>query len=137
MIIEDRVYKYAQKHHLLIGGKMPTFSPENIRKQFEKPAVARKAPKYFLEAISCDGLTFSNLDSFPQNVVLRVCRGSDDGTFRVGDLVWRHIGTHPCSDGINFVQEAACLEAEECVGALKGAHFEQSYHSVPKKRDGA
>ena len=137
MMIEERVYKYAQKHHLLLPGKRGTFSPEFIRDRFENPAVSKKTPKYFLEAISCNGLTFSDLDSFPQDVVLRVCRGSTDGTFQVGDLVWRHIGKHPNSDGINFVQDAACLEAGECAGALKGAHFERTYHAVPKEWAGA
>lgn len=133
MIIEERVYEYAQKRHLPLPGKRGTFSPNFIRDRFENPAVAKKAPKYFLEAISCDGLTFADLDSFPQDIVLRVCRCSNDGTFRVGDLVWRHVGKHSNSDGINFVQDAACLEAGECDEALKGAHFEQTYHNVSKE----
>ena len=32
---------------------------------------------------------------------------------------------------------AACLEAGECAGALKGAHFEQTYYTVPKEGAGA
>lgn len=134
MMVEERVYEYAKKHHLLLPGKRyGTFSPEFIRERFENTTAAKKAPRYFLNAISCDGMTFADLDSFPQDVVLRVCRGSIDGTFQVGDLVWRHLGTHPNSDGINFLQDAACLEARECAEALKGAHFEQTYHNVPKE----
>ena len=57
--IEKRVYDYAKKHNLLTHWfKMDMFIPEDIRQKMESPKVAGLAPKYFREAVSCDGLTF-------------------------------------------------------------------------------
>lgn len=121
MIIDGRVYQYAEKHNLLYGGK---FSPAYIREMLEQKRKLR-IPKYFCEAIACDGLSFDCLAQFPRNKKLRVCRASKDGTFQIGDLVWRSDDTPGTCDGINFVQNAACLDAEFCDQALQGALFEE------------
>lgn len=131
MMIEERVYDYAVKHGLTVRGKRPMFSASIAREMLGDKKFSPKVPKYFRDAVSCCGKTFDNLDSFPQDVMLRVCHDSDDGTFQVGDLVWRHSGKHANSDGINFVREAGCLEPEDCDKALRGAHFEEAYRSVP------
>ena len=122
MIINWRVYQYAEKHRLLIGDK---FSPAYIREVLERKGRKLRVPKYFYEAISCDGLHFNCLSDFPRNKKLRVCRNSNDGTSRIGDLVWRSNDAPGTCDGINFAQDAACLDAEFCNQALQGAMFEE------------
>lgn len=130
--IEKRVYDYAHKHNLLSYYKMPTFNPENIRTRFEKISVRKGVPKYFLEAISCDGLTFSSLNDFPVGDVFRVCRGSSDPAFlQVGDLVYRTQETGGNMDGLNVIQGAGAWDREESESALKGAHFEKTYYFCP------
>lgn len=122
MVIDGRVYQYAEKHNLLYGDK---FSPAYIRDVLAQKGHKLRIPRYFCEAISCDGLAFNCLADFPRNKKLRVCRASDDGTFRIGDVVWRPDAVPGFCDGINFVQEAACLDAQCCDQALRGAMFEE------------
>lgn len=131
LIIEERVYRYAEKHDLLNGD---TFQPETARKRLEHVMANRRGPKYFKEAISCDGQVFNTLADFPIGQVYRVCRGSNDGSFTVSDLVWRSPGKDGIMDGINFIQEAGCLEPEFCDAALQGAMFEPRNLPVPERR---
>lgn len=77
LIIEERVYRYAEKHGLLNGD---SFHPETARKRLERVMANKRGPKYFREAISCDGQAFSSLSAFPIGQVFRVCRGSNDGS---------------------------------------------------------
>lgn len=125
VIIEQRVFDYAKKHNLLDYG---TFHKGIIFQRMNNKYF--RFPKYFRNAIARDGQAFSSLEEFPKDKVLMVCRDSKDGTFQVGMLVWRG-GTAPGGlDGINFVDEAVCLDAEFCDEALKGAMFEDSFHDV-------
>lgn len=121
--IEKRVYDYAKKHNLLTHLKMDMFVPADIRQKMESPKVAGLAPKYFREAVSCDGLTFDKLEDFPVNTVLRVCRGN--AKLKVGDLVWRGKGE------LNVIQDSKKFSAEESSSILKGAYFEETYYNVP------
>ena len=121
VIIEQRVYDYAKKHDLLNGF---TFSPYHIRTLMEKKRRTFKPPKYFIAAISYNGMEFASLRDFPCERILRVCKESTDGTFRIGDLVWRDEPHTGVPDGINFIQDASCLRAESCDKALQGARFE-------------
>ena len=131
--IEKRVYDYAKKHNLLTHWfKMDMFIPEDIRQKMESPKVAGLVPKYFREAVSCDGLTFDKLVNFPVNTVLRVCRSSSDSKyFAVGDLVWRSQPAPGKLDGLNIIQSAGMFDSQESAIALRGAHFEETYHKVP------
>ena len=129
VVVEKRVYDYAVKHGFLDCCVL-NFSA--ARAKLERMSRKKKVPKYFRDAISCDGLTFSSLHEFPCNQMLRVCRDSNDGTFQVGDLVWRSTPKKGFPDGINFVKEAGCLDGEYCSDALKGAMFEISYADIPR-----
>ena len=130
VIVEQRAYQYAEKHSLLDMGALNTTA---ARGKLEKICRKKKVPKYFRDAVSCDGLTFSSLAEFPYGQMYRVCHDSLDGSFLVGDLVWRSEPKPGKLDGINFVQEAACLDEELCNEALKGAMFEVSYMDLPSK----
>ena len=131
--IEKRVYDYAKKHNLLTHWfKMDMFTPEDIRQKMEYPKISGAVPKYFRDAISCDGLTFDKLEDFPVNTVLRVCRGSSNPEYLlVGNLVWRSQPTPGYPDGLNIIQGAGMFDIDESAIALKGAHFEETYHNIP------
>ena len=125
VVMDQRVYDYAQKKNLLTGN---TFSVFHI---FQKLHVRRYYfPKYFRDAIAHDGMSFGSLEEFSKNEVLMVCKDSRDGTFQVGMLVWRGEPAPGDLDGINFIYEAACLDAEFCDAALEGAMFESSFRSL-------
>lgn len=125
MIIEKRVYDYAAKHRLLQFGHPMTFSARYVRECFEMPDTSRKAPKYMREAVSCDGMSFPDVASFPQGRVLRVCRGGSSGFLIVGDLVYRR------DDTLRVVQGERILDAKAGSEALAGANFEESYFPIP------
>ena len=129
LLIEKRAYDYADKHRLLEYG---SFNRTTIRWKLERFVRKKKVPKYFRDAAACDGLTFSSLEEFPCNQMYRVCRDSLDGSFLVGDLVWRSNLKPNMPDGINFLQDAGCLDGEICEKALKGAMFEISYTDIPQ-----
>lgn len=131
MIISQRAFQYANKYGLL--DTHTSFSARDIRGKLERIGRKKKVPKYLREAASCDGLSFSSLTEFPCGQMYRVCRDSLDGTFLVGDLVWRSIPKPGVPDGINFVQGAGCLDAEHCDAALKEAMFEVSYANIPER----
>lgn len=130
VVIDQRVYSYAKKNGLLNG---TMFDKNHILNLLEKPQQLKKAPQYFREAVSKDGKVFSSLQEFPKDKVFRVCHDSKDGTFRTGALVWRGAPAPGGLDGINFIQEAACLDAEFCDKALEGACFEESFHKLHKR----
>lgn len=125
--IEKRVYDYARKHNLLTHLKMDMFVPADIRQKMESPKISGAVPKYFRDAVSCDGLTFERLEDFPVNIVLRVCRGSSNSEYlSVGDLVWRSQLSPGYPDGLNIIQGSGMFDAKESAIALKGAHFEET-----------
>lgn len=125
VIIEQRFFDYARKHELLDYGIF------HIGMIYRRLCSRRyRLPKYFRDAIARDGRSFASLEEFPKDEVLIVCWDSADGTFQVGMLVWRGDKAPGGLDGINFVYEAACLDAEFCDEALKGAMFEDSYLSI-------
>lgn len=125
MIIPQRVFEYANKNSLL---DMGTFFAESVRRTLSHKKNYRKTPKYVRDACSCDGMQFKSLCEFPKGEVLRVCREGKGKDFMVGDIVWR---SKKGTDGINFYQEAGCLDAEYCDEALQGVHFEIAYEDVP------
>ena len=125
--VPDRVYECAKKYHLLTGDK---FSIPDIFAKLEKMPNYDVLPKYFTEFISYDGESFPSLAEFPQGVVYRVCRGN--ATFPVGALVWRDTALMNGLDGINFVQEAACLDDEFCDEALQGVMFDATTRQYRK-----
>lgn len=128
-IIDARVYAYAAKNDMLFRG---CFEPLEVRTIFEKIGRKKKVPQYFRDAIAADGMTFSSLDQFPVETFLRVCRDSNDGTFMVGDVVWRSKPQPGRMDGINFVQKSGCLDKELCQESLRGgAMFEETYGVIP------
>ena len=127
LIVDARAYQYAGKHSLLRGVQ---WDRNAIMRGLEDPSQYRKAPKYLREALSAEGKQFSSLEDFPVGTVLRCCRDSKDGTFRVGCLAWRSALRESVPDGINIRQEAACLDAEFCSSALVGAHFEETFLNV-------
>lgn len=131
MVISQRAFQYADKHGLLDTFAM--FNKMVVRERLERIGRKKKIPKYLREAASCDGVSFSSLAEFPCGQMYRVCRDSLDGTFLVGDLVWRSNPKPGIPDGINFANEAGCLDAECCDKALKGAMFEISYASIPER----
>lgn len=131
LIISQRAFQYAAKHGLLDTFSM--FNKRAIRGKLERIGRKKKVPKYLREAASCDGLSFSSLSEFPCGQLYHVCRDSLDGAFLVGDLVWRSIPKPGVPDGLNFVQEAGCLDAADCNEALKGAMFEISYANIPER----
>lgn len=132
--IEKRLYDYAEKHHLLTHCKRDMFVPEDIRQKMESRKISSSVPKYFRDAVSCDGLTFDKLEDFPVGVVLRVCRGSSNPEYLlVGDLVWRSQPTPGYPDGLNIIQDAGMFDIDESAIALKGAHFEETYHNIPSQ----
>lgn len=124
-LIQKRVYTYADTHGFLQG---ITFDALSIRTKLESPGHRRKAPAYFRKGVSCAGLSFRCLSEVPVGEVLRVCRDSEDGTFQVGALVWRSAKPSGGLDGLNFIQDAACLDEEFCSEALVGAMFEETSH---------
>lgn len=130
-IVSLRAFQYAAKHGLL--NTFALFDARVIREKLEYLGRKKKVPKYLREAVSCDGLSFSSLLEFPCNQMYRVCRDSLDSTFLVGDLVWRSPSKPGVPDGLNFKQEAGCLDAEYCVKALQGAMFEISYANIPEQ----
>lgn len=125
LIIPQRVFDYASKHGLL---DMGSFFHEPARRKLSHKKNYRKTPKYMRDACSCDGMQFDSLSEFPKGKVLRVCREGKNKDFLVGDIVWR---SKKGIDGINFYQEAGCLDAEFCDEALKGVHFEIAYEDIP------
>lgn len=131
VIISQRTFQYADKHGLL--DTFAVFNARTVREKLERIGREKKVPKYLREAVSCDGLSFSSLSEFPCDKLYRVCRDSLDGTFLVGDLVWRSTQKPGVPDGLNFVQEAGCLDAEYCDKALQGAMFEVSYSDIPEQ----
>lgn len=131
VIISQRAFQYADKHGFL--DTFAVFNTRTVREKLERIGRKKKVPKYLREAASCDGLSFPSLSEFPCGQLYRVCRDSLDGTFLVGDLVWRSNPKPGIPDGINFVQEAGCLDAEYCDKALKGAMFEVSYSGIPER----
>ena len=131
VIISQRAFQYADKHGFL--DTFAVFNTRTVREKLERIGRKKKVPKYLREAASCDGLSFPSLAEFPWGQLYRVCRDSLDGTFLVGDLVWRSNPKPGIPDGINFVQEAGCLDAEYCDKALKGAMFEVSYSGIPER----
>ena len=131
VIISQRAFQYADKHGFL--DTFAVFNTRTVREELERIGRKKKVPKYLREAASCDGLSFPSLSEFPCGQLYRVCRDSLDGTFLVGDLVWRSNPKPGIPDGINFVQEAGCLDAEYCDKALKGAMFEVSYSGIPER----
>ena len=131
VIISQRAFQYADKHGFL--DTFAVFNTRTGREKLERIGRKKKVPKYLREAASCDGLSFPSLSEFPCGQLYRVCRDSLDGTFLVGDLVWRSNPKPGIPDGINFVQEAGCLDAEYCDKALKGAMFEVSYSGIPER----
>ena len=131
VIVSQRVFQYADKHGLL--NTFAQFEAKVVREKLERIGRKKKVPKYLREAVSCDGLSFSTLSEFPCDKLYRVCRDSLDGTFLVGDLVWRSAPKPGIPDGINFVYEAGCLDAEYCDKALQGAMFEVSYSDIPEQ----
>lgn len=131
VIISQRAFQYADKHGLL--DTFAVFNTRTVREKLERIGRKKKVPKYLREAASCDGLSFPSLSEFPCGQLYRVCRDSLDGIFLVGDLVWRSNPKPGIPDGINFVQEAGCLDAEYCDKALKGAMFEVSYSDIPER----
>ena len=131
MVISQRAFQYADKYGLL--DNHASFNARVIRERLERIGRKKKIPKYLREAASCDGLSFPSLSEFPCGQLYRVCRDSLDGTFLVGDLVWRSNPKPGILAGINFVQEAGCLDAEYCDKALKGAMFEVSYLGIPER----
>lgn len=131
VVISQRAFQYAAKHGLLDTFAM--FNARVVREKLERIGRKKKVPKYLREAASCDGLSFSSLSEFPCNQMYRVCRGSLDGTFLVGDLIWRSTPKPGFPDGLNFVQEAGCLDAEYCDKALQDAMFEVSYDNIPER----
>lgn len=133
-LIDKRAYDFADRQGLLSFG---TFHPLSILDTLEKCELDGrkiKCPKYFLDALAHDGYTFASLNDFPRGETLRVCRSSQDGTFHIGDVVWRDETPSGGLDGINFLRERACLDAEDCFEALKGAHFEISMFRLPEGR---
>lgn len=100
MLVSQRVYSYAMSHGLL---DRQVFHAEYARGKLESPRYYLKTPKYFRNAISCLGLSFSNLKEMPTENVFRACRDSDDGTIHVGALVWRAPVATSGLDGLNFV----------------------------------
>lgn len=131
VIISQQAFQYADKHGFL--DTFAVFNTRTVREKLERIGRKKKVPKYLREAASCDGLSFPSLSEFPCGQLYRVCRDSLDGTFLVGDLVWRSNPKPGIPDGINFVQEAGCLDAEYCDKALKGAMFEVSYSGIPER----
>ena len=131
VIISQRAFQYADKHGFL--DTFAVFNTRTVREKLERIGRKKKVPKYLREAASCDGLSFPSLSEFPCGQLYRVCRDSLDGTFLAGDLVWRSNPKPGIPDGINFVQEAGCLDAEYCDKALKGAMFEVSYSGIPER----
>lgn len=131
MIISQRAFQYANKHGLL--DTHASFNARAIREKLGRIGRKKKVPKYLREAASCNGLSFSSLAEFPCGQMYQVCRDSLDGTFLVGDLVWRSTPKPGVPGGLNFVQEAGCLDAEHCDAALKGAMFEVSYANIPER----
>ena len=131
MIISQRAFQYADKHGLL--DTHASFNAKVVREKLERIVRKKKIPKYLRDAVTCDGFSFSSLAEFPSNQMYRVCRDSSDGSFLVGDLVWRSTPRPGVPDGLNFVQEAGCLDAEDCDDALKGAMFEVSYADISER----
>lgn len=128
-IIEQRAYSFACKKGLLDAHA--SFSKELIRTRLSEKTFYRKTPRFFQNAASDNGMEFSSLESFPTDKVFRVCRNGKNNDFQVGDLVWRNRPKPGIPDTINFIQEAAALDAEFCNEALQGAMFEETDIPIP------
>ena len=90
-------------------------------------------PRNHYEVAFEGGLNFKTLDEFPCGKPFRCCRDSKDGTFQVGDTVWRDEPRPGLPDGLNIAQAAGCLDAEFCEAALEGALFEESFADIPRR----
>lgn len=110
-----------------------SLSAPAIRSKLEHIGRKKKVPEDLREAASCDGLSYSSMLEFPCSQMCWVCRDSLDGTFLVGDLVWRSTTKPGYPDGLIFVQEVGCLGAGCCDKALQGAMFEVLYANIPEQ----
>lgn len=130
-IVSKRAYDYADRHFLLDSGY---FWKEHIRIKLELIGRKKKVPKYLRDEVSFEGgRSFKTLDEFPCGKPFRCCRDSKDGTFQVGDTVWRDEPRPGIPDGLNIAQAAGCLDAEFCKAALEGALFEESFADIPRR----
>ncbi len=125
--IDPQAAAFARKNRLVSGDAIDPIGVLDMLEERERQGHPVKCPASFLKAMSHEGSRFSSLAEFPRGVLLRVCHNSSDGTFRVGDIVWRDKDPLPSGlDGINFWRESACLDAEFCDAALVGAQFERT-----------
>jgi hypothetical protein len=118
--VDDKVYEYALKHSLTRGR---LFYKREIVYRMATWLPYRKAPKYFRDGIACDGYAFRNLREMLLERFWLCCRDSDDGTFRVGDVVYRNSGKDQGFAGITIRQTGDRVEADRCDVALQGAKF--------------
>lgn len=118
-IIEERVFKYADKHGLL---DCRNFVAVTARKKLERLPAKRRGPKYFLDAITSDGVAFCTLEDMPKDTIFRACRSGKNGAITVCDLVYRQ------QDGLLIGQGHTIIPPEACAAALEGAMFEDSYY---------
>lgn len=107
LIIEERVYQYADKHVLL---DRRTFVAETARKKLEQMPAKRRGPKYFRDAISCDGLAFRTLEDMPKDTIFRACRSGKNGAITVCELVCRQRDGLLIGQGRTTIPPEACLK---------------------------
>ena len=122
-----QVIEFARNNDLISGDIFDPVEILDLLEERERKGDRLKCPPFFMKALSHDGMQFTSLSEFPRWEMLRVCRDSKDHTFCVGDIVWRDRNLLPSKmDGINFWRDAACLDEEDCVESLVGAHFERT-----------
>lgn len=123
MLIEQKVYDYAKNHNLLSRLGVPSFDPAEIRRRCYKTAIGNTLPKYFREAIECDGQTFATVFDIPHDESFRVCRENPAAIIRlrVGRVVKRQ------ENMLRILPDNIMLSPADANIALKGVHFESSY----------
>ena len=126
-MIEKRAFDYASKRFVFYGGK---FSAEEIRRQLDEINKVFKLPKYFREAISCDGQKFGELEDFPAGIPMRACRDGKDGTLTVGMICWREVLNDESHEELCICKSGIHLDAESCRKAFDGAMFEPASFGI-------
>lgn len=113
-----QAFLYAEEHSLLKDGK---FDSNYIRQQI----MDTYHPKWFRDYVSCQGESFSSLSSFPEGVVLRVCRDGVDQTLQVGQMIYK--GKNCEKWVLNCGGKySGWLEEVDADKALAGACFERT-----------
>ena len=123
VIVEGRVYDYARKHELTRGS---IFCRRDILLKMSKKKYHRKTPKYFRNAIAEEGLTMRAMEDFQRNQRYFVVRDSNDGTFQIGDVVWRDNLREDGQERLVSGNVDLSLLSGELEQALEGAMFEES-----------